>query len=163
MVGKRISRPVPLLLLIAVAAKMETPKCAEDTSIQFVAYCDLVHAPAKFDGHLVRTDAVWQRMIHAGALADRACASSSSEPLLTLPSFSEHSNFNSSLRRELWNLLGKDGAAHVRVVGMFHGPKRRLYAADGQRFQIEIECLLSVTPLKPSEKSDLPSRFSLPH
>jgi hypothetical protein len=117
-----------------------------------VSYCDLVRDPSKFDGQLVRTDAVWQRMINAGALADRACPSSGSAPLLTLPSFVEKSNLNSSQRKALWKLLGKDGAARVRVMGTFHGSKGRPYAADGQRFQIEITCLLAVTPLKPEDK-----------
>src|SRR4051812_21337817 len=96
MMVKRMFQAVPLVLLLTVVAKTETRKCVEDISIQFVPYCDLVRDPARFEGHLVRTDAVWQRMIHAGGLADRACAASASEPLLTLPSFSQHSNFNGS-------------------------------------------------------------------
>jgi len=152
MMRQKIFLAIPLLLLFTVVAKTEAPKCVDDAGIQLVPYCDLVRDPGKFDGHVVRTDAVWQRMIHAGALADRACPSSGSEPLLTLPSFAEKSNFESTQRKELWKLLGKGGDARVRVMGTFHGPKGRPYAADGQRFQLEIKCLLAVTPLKPEDK-----------
>ncbi len=149
---QKICLAIPLLLLFSVVARTEAPKCVEDTSVQLIPYCDLVRDPSKFDGHVVRTDAVWQRMIHSGALADRSCPSSNSEPLLTLPSFAEKSNFESSQRKALWKLLGKGGAARVRVMGIFHGPKGRPYAADGQSFQLEIKCLLAVTPLRPEDK-----------
>lgn len=147
-----ILQTILLLIFFDVVIINGSPQCTEDTKVPFVLYCDLVHDPMKFDGHLVRTEAVWQRMINAGALADRSCAVASSEALLTLPSFSKDSNFNSSLRKELWKILDKDGAARVRITGTFHGPKGRPYAADGQKFQIEIACLLKVSPLKASDR-----------
>ena len=107
---------------------------------------------SKFDGQYVETEAVWQRMIHAGALADRACGLTDVDPLLTLPSFAERSNFKSALRKKLWRTLDKNGLARVRVMGKFHGLTGRPYAPDGQDFQIEIVCLMSATPIKAPDK-----------
>ena len=145
---------VSLLSMICSVAKTEAPKCTENSAVPFVQYCDLVREPGKHDGHLLRTEAVWQKMVHSGALADRSCPASGPDLLLTLPSFSQDSNFKSAIRKELWKLLDKGGTARVRIMGIFHGAKGRPYASDGQRFQMEIKCLLTVTPLKPGDKGN---------
>ncbi len=145
----QIMSMISLLLLIAVSRAEQ--KCIDDETIVFVPFCDLVREPQNFDGRVVRTEAVWQRMIHSEALADRICSASGSELLLVLPSISRDSSFNNSLRKKLGKLLGKDGAARVRVTGVFRQNNGRAYTMDGQIFQLEIECLLAVTALRSDE------------
>jgi hypothetical protein len=154
---------ISLVLLLPVVGKTEERKYIEDTTVPFIQFCELLQNPQKYDGHLVRTEAVWQRMIHSGALADRVCSRTSSELLLVLPSFSQDSNYKSRLRKKLWKLLDKEGAARVRIVGIFRGPKDRPYAAEGQDFQLEIKCLLSAEPLESNEsQSDvMDTHFSI--
>ncbi len=142
---------VSLLLVLCAVGRSEVQDCREDLKVQFVDYCDLVHNPKMYDGHLVRTEAVWQTMIHTGALADRRCSDSGSDLLLVLPSLPSKPDSKSSLRKDLETLLRKDGAARVRVTGTFRDLRGKLYS-DGQRFQMEIKCLSSVTPLSPAEK-----------
>ncbi len=146
----QIASTITLLLLLCAPGKTEQPKCGADLKVPFVSYCDLVRNPGEYDGHPVETEAVWQLMIHTGALADRGCSTSSPELLLVLPSFSNASNSKDPTKKRLSALLKTDRAARVRLIGTFHDLKGRFYS-DGQKFQIDIKCLVNVSPLTAAE------------
>lgn len=96
---------------------------------------------------MILTQAVWQAGIHSGSLADISCSEEGQRPALTLPSFAKGSNFNGKQRKGLWRILAKGGIARVDLVGVFRASKGRDYGPDGLQYQIEIQCLLSVTPI----------------
>jgi hypothetical protein len=149
---KKIAITLVLLSLIARSANSRPSKCVENPAIPFVPYCALVKDPGKFSGQLVRTEAVWEQMIHSESLTDRSCPGQSPSAVLwTIASFAEKSNRRGPLMKALGKILRNGGAARVRIMGTFQQPSPSLIGPSGQRFSMEIQCLFSVTALKEGE------------
>src|SRR2546426_112928 len=142
-----MARPVSVLMSLALLcrpyAHAQTPPRPGEARAEPVPYCELVLNPEKYDGQTILTEAVWERLFHSGALADRSCPRVGGRAALTAPAFSREVMHN-GLGKTLGKILAKRGVAVVDLIGVFHSRKGENYGPDNQRYQIEIRSLLAV-------------------
>jgi len=112
-------------------------------SAEPVPYCQLVNEPKKYDGRRVLTEAVWASGFHSGVLFDPACPKVDGRAANTFPGLVKGSNSESELGKSLWRILKERSPARVDLIGVFRGEQPTV-TLDGQRFKLEVECLLLV-------------------
>ncbi len=146
MMTRPILAALALTVIGAPCARAQSSDRPRENRAEPVPYCQLVQDPNKYDGQVVLTEAVWERLFHSGALADGSCLRVAGRAALTMPAFSSELNHDKQ-----WKILGKiltkRGVALVDVIGVFHNHKGQDYGPDGQRYQIEIRSLLAVTEI----------------
>ncbi len=136
------------LVLGPVASKGTGCEALTSDALEVVPYCDLVKDPGRYDNRLILTEAIWTLGHHTAALVDDRCYQVDGRAAKTAPHFPEDSDLAEPRRQALLSILRTEaGAARVVVAGRFRVNKAE--GPEGQRFDLEVICLMSVRAMPP--------------
>jgi len=118
-----------------------------------VQFCDLISDPDRYDGQVVRTQAIYFRNMENQRLEDLACGN---EGAFVWVEFNPSYVYtDEALKKKLQDVLCPSqpcpiGRARVTVVGRFHGPREGPYGHLGEyHFRFSLLRLEKVDPAEP--------------